>query len=279
MRSIAVYSFIISLLFITGCTFPTSDASTSQPSSDLILATTTSTQDSGLLDILVPMFEDNYNFNVKTIAVGTGQALEMGKRGEADVLFTHAPEAEDELVQSEAVYNRKRVMYNDFIIIGPITDPAGIQGETTHVAMKKIFEYGAPFVSRGDDSGTHKKEQTLWEEVNLKPTNESWYIETGQGMGSTLQVGAERDSYVLTDRATYLSHKNNFEHMVIHVEADDSLLNIYHVMQVNDKMHSFVNVEGAQRFVDFIVSSEAQEIIEEFGVDAYGQPLFFPYID
>lgn len=246
---------------------------------DLILATTTSTQDSGLLDVLVPMFEEKYDVNVKTIAVGTGQALAMGEQGEADALLTHAPASEMKLVESEDVVNRKRVMYNDFIIVGPKSDPAGINGDDVNTAFEKIFGAGATFVSRGDDSGTHKMELSLWEGAGLDPAAEAWYMETGQGMGNSLQVSAERDGYILTDRATYLAHAGNFEHMVILVEGDDVLLNIYHVMEVNDQKHSAVNSAAAKLFVEFMVSAEAQEVVKEFGVEQFGQPLFFQYTE
>lgn len=266
-------------VLIAACTNnDTGDNSNTAPL-DMILATTTSTQDSGLLDVLIPIFEENHNINVKTIAVGTGRALAMGENGEADVLLTHAPTSEMKLVESEDVINRKRVMYNDFIIIGPETDPASIHGTDVITAFQNIFQTGTTFVSRGDDSGTHKMELDLWAAANLDPRNEDWYVETGQGMGSTLQLSAEREGYVLTDRATYLAHAKNFEHMVILIEGDNVLLNIYHVMQVNDEKYDLVNGEAGLLFVDFIVSEEAQEIIKDFGVDFYGQPLFFQYTE
>lgn len=256
----------------------TQEAVDSDPQ-DMILATTTSTQDSGLLDVLIPIFEENHNINVKTIAVGTGQALAMGEQGEADALLTHAPAAEEELVESGAVINRKRVMYNDFIIVGPETDPAAIKGLDVNAAFTNIFEAEATFVSRGDDSGTHKMELNLWDAAELAPTSEGWYVETGQGMGASLQLSAEREGYILTDRATYLAHATNYEHIVILVEGDDVLLNIYHVMQVNDSKHDLVNGEAAQLFVEFMVSEEAQEVIKEFGMEQFGQPLFFQYTE
>ncbi|MDQ0256063.1 tungstate transport system substrate-binding protein [Evansella vedderi] len=267
------------ILIMTACSNENEsvEGPTNEPQ-DMILATTTSTQDSGLLDVLIPIFEEKYNINVKTIAVGTGQALAMGERGEADALLTHAPTAEEKLVASEDVINRKRVMYNDFIIVGPERDPAEIQGMDVAAAFQQIFETGAIFVSRGDDSGTHKMEWSLWEKASLDPSGEEWYLETGQGMGSTLQLSGEREGYVLTDRATYLSHAGNMEHMEILVEGDDELLNIYHVMQVNDRKYERINREAANLFVEFMVE-EAQEIIKEFGMEEYGQPLFFQYTE
>lgn len=243
---------------------------------ELILATTTSTQDSGLLDVLIPMFEEENNINVKTIAVGTGQALEMGTRGEADALLVHAPASEEEIVKSGDATNRKKVMYNDYIIVGPTEDPAGIKGLTVTEAFEKIFTEKAVFVSRGDDSGTHKKELGIWEKIGLTPSENTSYMETGQGMGSTLQIANEKSGYVLTDRATYLAQKENINLLQIIVEGDSDLLNIYHVMQVNPEKHDKVNGEAGEKFVDFMVSEETLKVIEEFGVEEYGEPLFFP---
>lgn len=246
---------------------------------DLILATTTSTQDSGLLDKLIPVFEEQHPYNVKTIAVGTGQALEMGVNGEADVLLTHAPASEQVLVDAEDVINYKRVMYNDFIIVGPASDPEGIKGLEVAEAFQKIFDGNAAFASRGDDSGTHKKELGIWESLNITPSENDAYLETGQGMGNTLQLAAEKQAYLLTDRATYLAQQDNLADMEIVVEGDDALLNIYHVMQVNPDKSDIINREGAEAFVEFMINDETQSIIEEFGKEEYGQPLFFPYTE
>lgn len=272
------------LLLMVACTQNDEPAkvnvdSDTQASTEMILATTTSTQDSGLLDVLIPLFEEKYNIKVKTIAVGTGQALAMGQQGEADVLLTHAPEAELKLVESQHVINRKRVMYNDFIIVGPKTDPAAIHGANVVTALQRIYETGATFVSRGDDSGTHKMELNLWATAELDPVNESWYLETGQGMGNTLRLSAEKEGYVLSDRATYLAHAKNFDDMIILVEGDDVLLNIYHVMQVNAQKHSLVNSESGLLFVEFMVSEEIQAIVKDFGVELFGEPLFVPYTE
>ncbi|WP_404329793.1 substrate-binding domain-containing protein [Mesobacillus maritimus] len=243
--------------------------------SDLILATTTSTQDSGLLDVLIPMFENENPYNVKTIAIGTGQALEMGVNGEADTLLTHAPDSEKELVDSGDVLNYQQVMYNDFIIVGPTADPAGIKGLSTEEAFTKIFESKSAFVSRGDDSGTHKKELQLWESAGLTPSENEAYLETGQGMGSSLQVAAEKQGYILTDRATYLAQKDTLGDFEVLVEGDDNLLNIYHVMEVNAEKNDMINAEGAKAFVEFMTDEETQSTIAEFGVEEYGEPLFF----
>lgn len=242
----------------------------------VILATTTSTQDSGLLDVLQPEFEKKTGYKLKVIAVGTGAALRMGEKGEADVLLVHAPKSEKPLVDSGVVVNYSLVMHNDFILVGPESDPAGVkQAKTTAEAMKKIFDKGAIFVSRGDDSGTHKKELGLWQEAKLEPKGQKWYQESGSGMGATLNIASEKQGYTLTDRATYLSQKDKVK-LAILKQGDKSLLNIYHVMNVNPEKFNKVNAEGGKAFVDFMVSKETQEIIGKFGVDKYGEPLFFP---
>lgn len=243
---------------------------------DMILSTTTSTQDSGLLDELLPIFEEQTGYNVKTVAVGSGQALAMGEKGEADALLTHAPADEEKLEQNGDVINRKRVMYNDFVILGPLDDPAQIKDKPVTEAFAQIANTNAIFVSRGDDSGTHKKEMSIWQEAGIDPIGQDWYVETGQGMGDTLRVAAERQGYVLTDRGTYLSLKEMLNDMVVVVEGDESLLNIYHVMQVNPEKSDLINDEAAEAFVAFMVSKEIQELIGQFGVDQYGEPLFFP---
>lgn len=242
----------------------------------VILATTTSTQDSGLLDVLQPEFEKKTGYKLKVIAVGTGAALRMGEKGEADVLLVHAPKSEKPLVDSGVVVNYSLVMHNDFILVGPESDPAGVKhAKTTAEAMKKIFDKGAIFVSRGDDSGTHKKELGLWQEAKLEPKGQKWYQESGSGMGATLNIASEKQGYTLTDRATYLSQKDKVK-LAILKQGDKSLLNIYHVMNVNPEKFNKVNAEGSKAFVDFMVSKETQEIIGKFGVDKYGEPLFFP---
>lgn len=275
---------LLTFAFISGCSDSASkdtdkkpaDQTKSEEPADLILATTTSTQDSGLLDVLLPEFEKDNNYKVKTVAVGTGQALEMGTRGEADVLLVHAPKAEQEIVDSGDAINRQKVMYNDFIIVGPKEDPAKIKGTTVPEAMKKIFDSKSVFVSRGDDSGTHKKELELWQKSSIDPKESGEaYVEAGQGMGATLKIASEKEGYTLTDRATFLSQKKNMPDTEILVEGDESLLNIYHVMQVNDEKHDKINAEGAKAFVDFMVADKTKEIIKEFGVDEYGEPLFF----
>lgn len=273
-----VLALVMSVALI-GCGSSAENNNNEEPvNKDVILATTTSTQDSGLLDVLEPMFEELTGYNLKIIAVGTGQALGMGEKGEADVLLTHAMAAEKKLVDSGVAINYQLVMHNDFVIVGPAADPAGIKEvNTAKEAFAKIAESESDFVSRGDDSGTHKQELAIWKSSEIEPAG-GWYIETGSGMGNTLMVANEKQGYVLTDRATYLAHKNNLE-LEILLEGDSVLLNIYHVMQVNPDMFDKINSEGAKAFVDFIVSAEAQQVIKEFGVDKYGQPLFFPDAD
>ncbi len=246
---------------------------------ELILATTTSTQDSGLLDVLVPEFEEESGYNVKVIAVGTGEALAMGERGDADVLLVHAPSSEKPLVESGAAIDRRLVMHNDFIIVGPENDPAGIQGMTSAVeAFAAIYDAGATFISRGDDSGTHKREVSLWEEAGLDPEDESWYGQSGQGMGATLQIANQKDAYTLSDRGTYLAQRKNLD-VVVLVEGDPLLLNVYSVMRVNPERFDLVNGPGGQAFAEFMVSDGAQETIRDFGVEEFGQPLFIPDAD
>jgi tungstate transport system substrate-binding protein len=241
----------------------------------LILATTTSTQDSGLLDVLVPDFERKTGYKVKTIAVGTGAALAMGKKGDADVLLVHAPTSEMELVKSGDAVDRRLVMHNDFVIVGPASDRAHIAGTTDAVtALKKIADAQALFLSRGDNSGTHKKERALWKKAGVEPSG-NWYQQSGQGMGATLKIASEKAAYTLTDRATYLHMRDNLDLKIL-VEKDPLLKNIYHVMVVNPQKHPGVNAQGATAFADYLTSPETQAIIGDYGKDQFGQPLFFP---
>jgi tungstate transport system substrate-binding protein len=251
-------------------------ASAQKPASSVvILSTTTSTQDSGLLDVLVPMFEKKTGLTVKTIAVGTGQALSMGDRGEADVVLVHAPKLELEYLAKGTLLDRRLVMHNDFILVGPAADPAGVKGVTKAAeALERIARREARFVSRGDNSGTHNKERSLWKVAGVKPAA-PWYIESGQGMGATLTIASEKGAYTLTDRATYLAFQKRAELAVL-LEGDAPLLNVYHVMEVSAAKHPRVNAAGGQAFADFMVSPETQQVIRTFGADKYGQPLFFP---
>ena len=247
----------------------------SEPTSDVILVTTTSTHDSGLLDALIPEFEAATGHTVKTIAIGTGQALATGARGEADVVLVHAPELELEYVKQGVFTNRRLIMHNDFLILGPTADPAGIKnGEKAKEAFGRIAKSKAPIVSRGDNSGTHFLEKKLWKEVGIVPEG-TWYIEAGQGMGATLMIASEKDAYVLSDRGTYLAFKAKLELSPL-VQGDPVLLNLYHVMEVDPGRFPKVNHSGARAFSDFLVSAGAQDIIRTFGTDRFGSPLFFP---
>jgi tungstate transport system substrate-binding protein len=242
----------------------------------IILATTTSTQDSGLLDELLPLFEKNTGYFVKTISVGSGQAMKMGEKGEADVLLVHSPDAEKKMVEQGFAINRRLVMHNDFIIVGPPADPAKIKdAKPSMEALKKIAAAGALFISRGDNSGTHALEKKLWKSSGLTAEGQKWYQQTGLGMGQTLNVAAEKKGYTITDRATYLALKKTLG-LDILVEGDASLLNIYHVMEVNPAKWPKVNQAGAKAFADFMVSPKAQEIIKTFGIKKFGAALFFP---
>jgi tungstate transport system substrate-binding protein len=240
----------------------------------LILSTTTSTQDSGLLDVLVPMFEQATGYSVKTISVGTGQALALAARGEADVTLAHAPALEKKYVEEGKMQNRRLVMYNDFVVVGPVVDPARVRGLAAAVALKRIAEVSARFVSRGDKSGTHLLEQALWKQAGVEPRG-SWYIESGQGMGQTLLIANERKAYALTDRGTYLAFQKRVD-LPILVEKDRPLLNIYSVMEVNPANGPRVNAAAGKAFADFMLSPAVQGVIKTFGVDQYGQPLFVP---
>jgi tungstate transport system substrate-binding protein len=255
---------------------PTAPAAVAKPANpELILATTTSTQDSGLLDVIIPMFEKQTGYQVKTVAVGSGQAMTMGQKGEADVMLVHAPDSEKQFMADGWGINRQLVAHNDFVIIGPPDDPAKIKGmKTANDALKAIATAKALFVSRGDNSGTDQLDKKLWKGLSIDTKGQSWYQETGQGMGQTLGVAAEKKGYTISDRATYLAQQSKLG-LPILVEGDPALLNVYHVIQVNPAKWPKVNVDGAKAFADFMVSKSTQDTIAKFGVDKYGQPLFF----
>ena len=243
---------------------------------NVILATTTSTQDSGLLDVLIPVFEKKTGYFVKTISVGSGQAIAMGQKGEADVLLVHSPNAEMKIVADGSGINRRLIMHNDFIVVGPPSDPAKIKGSKTTVdAFKKIATSSSIFMSRGDNSGTHSKEKEIWKAAGVKYEGEKWYQQTGLGMGQTLNVASEKKAYTLTDRGTYLALKKRLD-LDILAEGDAILLNIYHVIEVNPAKFPKVNAAGGKAFADFMVSKETQDMIKTFGVEKFGSPLFFP---
>ena len=243
---------------------------------NLILATTTSTQDSGLLDVLVPLFEKRTGYFVKTIAVCSGLAMVMGEKGEADVLLIHSPEAEIKFVAAGYGINRRLVMHNDFVIVGPPADRAEVSGfKRAAEAFGKIAARQAPFLSRGDNSGTHAEEKGLWKAAGVNPEGQKWYQQTGLGMGQTLNVASEKKAYTLSDRGTYLALKKRLD-LAILVEGDRQLLNVYHVIEVNPAKWRKVNSTGAGAFAGFMVAPETQAVIKTFGVDTFGSPLFFP---
>lgn len=249
--------------------------SVSAQSTTVILSTTTSTQDSGLLDVLVPLFEKKTGYSVKTLSVGTGQALALAAKGEADVALVHAPTLEKKYVAEGKLGNRRLVMYNDFVIMGPADDPARIKGLSKAAdAMKRIAESQSRFVSRGDKSGTNILEQALWTQAGVEPRG-AWYIESGQGMGQTLGIANDRRAYTLSDRGTYLAFQKRVD-LPILVEKDRPLLNIYSVMEVNPANGPRVNAVGGKAFAEFMLSPGTQAVIKTFGVDRYGQPLFVP---
>jgi tungstate transport system substrate-binding protein len=244
-------------------------------SRNVILSTTTSTQDSGLLDVLVPLFEKRSVYSVKTISVGTGQSLALAAKGDADVALVHAPSLEKNYVGEGKLRNRRLVMYNDFIVIGPKDDPAKIAKlKSAGAALRAVEQAKAPFVSRGDNSGTHNLEKSLWKAAGIQPSA-SWYIESGQGMGATLGIAQERNAYTVTDRGTYLALQRRIT-LPILIEGDRVLLNIYSVIEVNPANSPRVNAAGGKAFADFMVSPEAQNLIKSFGVEKFGQPLFMP---
>lgn len=242
----------------------------------LILATTTSTQDSGLLDVILPVFEQATGIKVDVIAVGTGQALQLGMDGNADVLLVHARAKEDEFMANGHGVRREDVMYNDFVILGPEADPAGIKGMTiVFDAFKKLAETQSVFISRGDDSGTHTKELSIWKKAGLEPAGD-WYISSGLGMGEVLTMADEQQAYTLSDRATYLARTLEGLSLVVVVEGDTALFNPYGVITVNPEKNEKIQNDLANQFVDWLVSLPTQELIASFGKAEFGQSLFIP---
>lgn len=287
-----LFAVLLTVFTVIGCSGQpienslTDRSEAGKPDQDkpVILATTTSTRDTGLLDVLLPAFKEKYGITVKPIAVGTGEALKMGERGDADVLLVHARQSEDEFMAKGFGEVRKDVMYNDFVLIGPKDDPAGVRDATSAVkAFKKIAFHGAiqssqvsksPFISRGDDSGTYKKELEIWEKTGAMPDGR-WYLSTGQGMAATIRIANEKLGYTLTDRGTYLVQKDNIDLAKV-LEKSDDLLNPYGVIAVSPDRHPRVNYDGAMKFIEFLTSDEGQKIIGEFGKKEYGQALFTP---
>lgn len=241
------------------------------------MASTTSTQNSGLFDYLLPIFEKKTGIKIDVVAVGTGASIEIGKRGDADVVFVHAKEQELKAVEEGYFANRHDVMYNDFVIIGPSNDPAKIKGvKSAADAFKKISQSGSSFVSRGDKSGTHTKELSLWKKTGIEPAGQKWYLEVGQGMEKTQRVADEKRAYTLSDRGTWLATKDKDKlDMIIVLEGDPVLFNQYGVMIVNPEKHKHVKNKEAMEFVNWIISKEGQDAIAAFK-DKNGNPLFTP---
>lgn len=237
------------------------------------MATTTSTENTGLLNVLLPPFEQKFKVKVDVIAVGTGKALTLGENGDVDIVFVHARDAEDKFVNDGYGINRRDVMYNDFIIIGPKEDPAGIKGmKDAALALRQIADKKTPFASRGDDSGTHQKEKSLWESAGIVPKG-SWYMETGQGMGPTLQIADEKRGYTLADRGTYLAYKEKID-LPILVEGDEWLFNPYGIIAVNPAKYPHVNYVYSMALIGWVTSVEGQKIIADY--KKFGEALFYP---
>ncbi|MBC7237632.1 MAG: substrate-binding domain-containing protein [Chloroflexi bacterium] len=278
-------SLLLTILALAGCASPTPTPIPTQPpatadSQELILATTTSTEDSGLLEFILPDFETQAGAKVHVIAVGTGQALKLGEDGNADVLLVHARDQEDAFMASGHGVRREDVMYNDFVIIGPADDPAGIKGmKEAAKAFQKLAAAGAQntaaFISRGDNSGTHSKEKALWKETGIEPSGD-WYISAGQGMGAVLTMAEEQKAYTLSDRATYLARTLEGTDLAILVEGDPLLFNPYGVIAVNPAKGAHIKSELSDRFIDWLISLPPQEKIAQFGADKFGQSLFVP---
>ncbi len=248
------------------------------------LATTTSTDDSGLLEEILPIFQEETGYQVDVIAVGTGQALEIGRRGDVDVLLVHAPELEKEFVDNGYGTARHHIMYNDFVMVGPENDPTGLGKENELIeALHRMYQFGsrgeATFASRGDESGTHVKEEEMWEAADLEVERENWFLSLGQGMGDTLITANEIQAYTLTDRGTFLAMQDNLTNLTLLFEGDKKLINPYGIIPVNPEMHSHINILGAEALVEFFRSDDVQDKIGEFGKNNYGQPLFFPDAD
>ncbi len=280
--------FVLLTVILMGCgstpaptqtpesTTPPAEAVEIAEPAKLILATTTSTQDSGLLDYILPNFQDTYNVQVEVIAVGTGQAITLGEDGNADVLLVHARSREDAFMDAGHGVRREDVMYNDFVIVGPASDPAGIQDmKQAPKALARIAENAAPFISRGDDSGTHTKEKAIWAAAEIEPAGD-WYISAGQGMGAVLTMADEQQAYTLSDRATYLARTLEGTELVILVSGDPILFNPYGVIAVNPDKNAQINNALANQFIDWLISLPTQEMIAEYGVAEFGAPLFTP---
>lgn len=264
---VSVLTLLLILSMLVGCT----------QTPPIILSTTTSTQDSGLLDYLLPIFTEETGIDVKTVAVGTGKALQMGRDGEADILLVHAKADELTFVEEGHGTERHDVMYNDYILVGPKDDVLELKTQFPNDIVKglqAISAHGATFVSRGDDSGTHKKELAIWKTSEIEPAGE-WYLSAGAGMGDVLRIASEKQGYTISDRATYLAQRDNLDLDIV-IEGDDNLFNQYGIIPVNPDKNDNINHEGALEFMNWMISEKGQALIKEFGVEEYGQPLFIP---
>lgn len=277
MKKILFLGFILVMVFTLGC---------KRKVPHLVLATTTSVENSGLLAVLIPVFEKETEVNpapfqrggvkVDVIACGTGKAIRLAKNGDCDLILVHDPEAEERFIKEEYGINRKSIMYNDFVIVGPEDDPAKIKEMRGVIsALSAIAHKRVPFISRGDDSGTHKRERQLWKKAGLIPEGE-WYQETGQGMGATLGIASQKRAYCLTDRATYLTYKNKIALIMLYKKRNKLLYNPYSVILVNPEKYSRINYKKGIEFINFLISDKGQEIIKEFGREEFGEPLFHP---
>jgi len=284
LRFATVSAWVVLAFLLCACGPNAAPSTPTVAPQSLRLATTTSTADSGLLDAILPDFEAGYNAKVDVIAVGTGQAIELGANGDADVVLVHARSREDKFVSDGDGLNRLEVMYNDFILVGPKEDPAGVAGmETAKEAFAQIAAKAAAFVSRGDDSGTHTKEKSIWASAAITPTTDSgWYFSIGQGMGETLLFANEQSAYTLSDRGTWLAQQSKLPDLAVLVgganiseNKDKALLNPYGVIPVNPDKHPGVNFDLATRFAEWITSVETQQMISDYGKDKFGQPLFY----
>ena len=270
-RTVAYWAVIAALLVSAGSQVWSGEGTTKS----VILSTTTSTQDTGLLDVLIPRFEQQAGYSVKVISVGTGQALALAAKGDADVALVHAPSLEKQYVADGKLLNRRLVMYNDFVIVGPKEDPAKIRStKSALAAMRLIAQSKSRFVSRGDNSGTHTLEKSLWKEASIAP-NGDWYIEAGLGMAATLGVANERNAYTITDRGTYLALSKRLT-LPILIAGDKVLLNIYSVLEVNPANGPRINAAGSKALADFMVAPATQSFIRSFGIEKFGEPLFVP---
>lgn len=268
MAALASWALV---LLVAGC-----GGGSGSEEEQLIVFSTTTTRDSGVLDALVTGFEDRTDYEVKPIVAGSGEVLELAARGEGDVLLTHSPEAEGAFVAAGHGVRRELVMHNDFVIVGPPADPAGLAGRPVTEALALIADAGAPFVSRGDESGTHVKELELWSQARQDPVGQSWYVETGSGQGQTLNVASETGGYALADRGTYLALQDSLELDILVERTSPELLNIYHVITVDPATSSRINEAGADAFADYVTSPEGQQVIASVGVEEFGEPLFVP---